>query len=259
MKKINPGIRSKVMMASVVIGFMLFLSGLMAFFEFWRMNRYVSEMISNNISSVNASRNLLNACDAYHGVISYSISSDQTGEIPSRLSSGMFESGLDDIYSTFTTGKERVMADSVRYAYSAYMQVAMEIQDVWYQGMELRKNWYFDRLQTVYEKLRGYIQSLAVVSQNALTDNYDNLRDSYYRSIMPVIVSISAGILLIVLFNYFLNLFLITPVLKMNRGLREYREYGKAYDVTFDYGGDQIQEMNTLVKDITEEHKANQR
>jgi hypothetical protein len=41
----------------------------------------------------------------------------------------------------------------------------------------------------------------------------------------------------------------------MTKGLKDYKENNKTYNVTFDHGGDQIQEMNSLITDILEENK----
>ena len=47
--KIKLGVRSKIFTASLIISLMLVLSGAMAFFEFGRMSRYISDFISNSI------------------------------------------------------------------------------------------------------------------------------------------------------------------------------------------------------------------
>ena len=118
-----------------------------------------------------------------------------------------------------SSDSERQMADSVRYAYSAYMQVAQEIESVWLRPQEERTDWYFNRLQTVYTKLRGYLQRLSDTSQSAITDSYNSLQDSYYRSIMPGVIASAASIVLIILFVYFLNHYVVHPMLRMSRGL----------------------------------------
>ena len=82
---------------------------------------------------------------------------------------------MERLYKVLASDSERQMADSVRYAYSAYMQVAQEIESVWLRPQEERTDWYFNRLQTVYTKLRGYLQRLSDTSQSAITDSYNSL------------------------------------------------------------------------------------
>ena len=261
--KVKLGIRSKIYVASLVIVLMLLLSGVMAFFEFGRMSRYISNLISSSIMTVdltrnllNLTRNLLNTCDRYHSDLFRQIGDDGLLAQPETIPTDEFESSIDRLYTVMRSAEERQMTDSVRYAYSAYMQVSREIESVWLRPQEERTDWYFNRLQVVYEKFRNYLQRLSDSSQTILTDNYNSLQDSYYRSIMPGVVANAASIILIILFVYLLGLYVIKPVVKMSRGLRDYRQSGKSYNVTFDYGGDQIQSMNEEIKEIIDENKS---
>lgn len=256
MKLKELGIKHKVLLGSVAIGLMLFFAGIIAFFEFSRMSNYVSTLISDNIASVNTSRYLMNISDEYNTRILEIIGDDDLYSIPEIKSDVDFIKMLEDLEDHFTTQGEKKMADSVLYSYVAYMHVVNEVHSVWNEGYSSRREWYFERLQVVYDKMKGYIQSLTTISQNALADNYNKLNDSFYRSIMPIIIAVSAGIVLVILFNYFLNLFILTPLIKINKGLKSYKEYNKSYDVKFDFGGDQLQELNSNIKDIIEENKS---
>lgn len=258
-KKIKLGIRSKIYLASLVIVLMLMLSGVMAFFEFGRMSRYISNMISGSIVSVDLARNLLNTCDSYHADLFRQIGEDGLLAQPEMIPTEAFESSIDRLYEVLVSKEARQMADSVRYAYSAYMQVSMEVEHIWLETQDVRTDWYFNRLQTVYEKFRNYLQRLSDTVQTTLTDNYDSLQDSYYRSIMPGVVANAASIMLILLFNYFLVQYVVQPVVRMSRGLRDYRQSGKAYNVNVDNGGDQIQIMNEEIKEIIDENKSSRR
>ncbi|HJB44857.1 MAG TPA: MCP four helix bundle domain-containing protein [Candidatus Coprenecus merdipullorum] len=255
-KKIKLGIRSKIYAASLVIALMLLLSGAMAFFEFGRMSRNISDFISNSILSVDLTRNLLNTSERYHSDLFRQIGGDGLLAQPETIPADEFEEGMERLYTVLASDNERNMADSVRYAYSAYMQVAQEIESVWLRPQEERTDWYFNRLQTVYTKLRGYLQRLSDTSQSAITDSYNSLQDSYYRSIMPGVIASAASIVLIILFVYFLSHYIVRPMLRMSRGLSDYRCSGKTYSVTFDYGGDQIQAMNEDIKEIIDENKS---
>lgn len=254
MKRLNFGIRTKIISASIVIMSVLLLSGIIAFFEFGRMSKDISSLISDNIKCVNISRNLLSISDAYQSEIFQQIS-DESRIHPELISMDPFEVDLKSIAATFTRRKESELVDSVRYAYSAYMQVALDIDKIWSYPQEIRNDWYFNKLKVVFDKFRHYLQLMADSSQDALTDNYNTMNDSFYRSIMPSVVSIGAGIVMVILFIYFLNLYFVRPILKMAKGLKDYKENNKTYNITFDHGGDQIQEMNTLITDILEENK----
>ncbi len=240
-------------MASTILVFMLMLSAMIAFFEFGRMSRHVSEVISNNVTSVDISRNLLNLCDRYNSSLFQNLNEDRLVNVPVILPADEFEENIELLRKTVRSRAERNLVDTVRYAYSAYMQVAIEVEHIWLQPRDIRTDWYFQNLQRSFDDLRYYLQRLSSRSQGALAGNYDSLKDSYYRSIMPGIVAIGASIILVLLFSFFLNIYVLKPILKMHKGIKDYRDYNKKYDVTFDYGGDQIQEMNNDIKDLLDD------
>ena len=178
-------------------------------------------------------RNLLNTSERYHSDLFRQIGGDGLLAQPETIPADEFEAGMERLYTVLASDRERQMADSVRYAYSAYMQVALEIESVWLRPQEERTDWYFNRLQTVYMKLRGYLQRLSDTSQSAITDSYNSLQDSYYRSIMPGVIASAASIILIILFVYFLNHYVVPPMLRMSRGLSHYHRTGQGYAVSF--------------------------
>ncbi|MPN49736.1 hypothetical protein SDC9_197358 [bioreactor metagenome] len=71
---------------------------------------------------------------------------------------------------------------------------------------------------------------------------------------MPGIIAVGAGVLLVILFNYFLNLYFISPIILISRGIKNFREYRKSYNVQFD-NDDELQDLNTEVKSIIDENK----
>ena len=77
------------------------------------------------------------------------------------------------------------MADSVLYAFTAYMHIMNRAPEVWEGPYIGRINWYFNDLYPVYMKLRNDIPSLTSISQASLPDNSYHLSDIFYRSLIP--------------------------------------------------------------------------
>ena len=156
---------------------------------------------------------------------------------------------FSDIRSSFKTDAENAAADSVVFAYAAYMQVSREAGNVWLSDPTERRDWFFNRLQPVYSQLCDYIQKLTFTCQDTLIANSQSMQESFQRSIMPPLVSLLLGLMLVLLFNYYLNYYLINPLLKVTKGIQGYRRYNKPYNVTLDTL-DEISELNETVKDI---------
>ena len=241
------GIRRRVLLGCIALCLILFTSSLISFFEFGTMNNYVTEVVADNIRSINYSRELLTAAESYNLKLMYEI--DGSYEDLGNVSDKELIEAFSDIRSSFKTKAENAAADSVVFAYAAYMQVAREAKNVWLSDPTVRRDWFFNRLQPVYNKLSDYIQRLTFTCQDTLIANSQNMQERFQRSIMPPLISLLMGLLLVLLFNYYLRYYLINPLLKVSKGIQNYRRFNKPYNVTLDTL-DEIAELNENVKDI---------
>ncbi len=246
------GIRKKIFLGFVVIGTVLLLSGVLAIYEFISMRQSISTLVSDNIKSINSSYLLLEVTDEYNFALLKSMGDEQNVVIPDIKQDTRFSDYLTDL--KYTNEQEQSMADSVVYAYTAYIHIMKEAPRVWQESYQDRRLWYFERLYPVYMKLRGYIQQLTAISQEALVENSKNLSDSFYRSLMPCVVAVGIGIVLVMLFNYFINFYFIRPILSITKGISNYILYRKSYNVVIE-NYDELQDLNQNVSELIDTNK----
>lgn len=156
----KPGIKRKVLAGCIILAVILFFSSLISIFEFSRMNRYVSGVIADNIRSINAARELLSVSEQYNVSLMNGLVLEGAAEKLEAYPVAPQEelvASFEDLSKRFVTTEERAAADSVLYAYAAYMQVVAEADRMWTQDFDARQHWFFNRLQPVYVKFRGYM------------------------------------------------------------------------------------------------------
>lgn len=248
------GIRKKISLGFVVIGSILFLSSIIAVFEFNRMRNSVTDLMKANINSINTSRKLMELTDEYNFILLSRVITDSALIADEIIYDNRFDNYISSIKNNFTSDIEISVADSLTATYEHYLTVIGETREVMTMTADARKEWYDTKLKPVYNNLRKYKKELGALTQQALADNTNELQEGYYRSIMPGIIAVSAGIILVLLFNYFINLYFISPLLLISKGIKNYREFRKSYNVQFD-NDDEIQEINSDVKSIIEENK----
>ncbi len=243
----------------MILGFILLLSSLIAIFEFVKMRRTVGKVVTDDIVSINTTRKLLDMADQYNFELLSTMGDSTYTDIttmPTISDDDKFIDTLLSIRNHFKTVSERQVADSIRYAYVVYAHMLEEAKGVWNAPRyQTKKDWYFERMYPVYTKLRSYIKDLNYSSQKALKNNSDELSEGFYRSLMPCVVAVGIGILLLFLFNYYLNFYFFNPMVRINRALRNYKLTRKTYDVSIE-SDDEVEELNENVKDIVREHKA---
>ena len=140
------GLKKKISLGFVLIGTILLLSSLIAIYELVSMRRTISTVISDNIYSINASRLLLEITDEYNFVLLKGIGEDTTASIPDLATDTRFVNHLNEVKNFFSNEQERKMADSVLYAFTAYMHIMNRAPEVWEGPYIGRRNWYFNDL-----------------------------------------------------------------------------------------------------------------
>ena len=247
MAKNMKGIKTKVWLGCFVLGLILFFSGIISVYEMRSMNKFVSDVITDNVQSIDAAKELLAVAEEHNLSLMYGIEKDFSAV--DSVDVEEFGTMFEEMRGTFHTPAEQRAADSVKFAYAAYMQVVGEASDIWQFDEYIRREWFFDRLQPVYIKFRGYLRNLTNETERNLIANSRNLQDNYHRSAMPSFISMLLTLVLVVLFNYYLNYYLVNPLLRMNRGIRDFRRFGRKYDEKID-NSDEIAELNTNIKDL---------
>ena len=86
-----------------------------------------------------------------------------------------------------------------------------------------------------------------------LRNNSADFDAGFYRSIIPGVVSVGAGLLLVMLLMYFIMVNYVNPLYRMSDGVDNYRAIGKRHTYTFD-GDDQLANINTGLSELMEDN-----
>ena len=249
------GMRGKLIMSLGAIAAVLLLSSVISVMEYSKMSSYVSDLISKDINSINDSRRLGEAAEEYNLAILAAIGDGSVTELPDFDTQG-FMRKCDSLSTAFSSTS--ALADSVKYSYSAYMLTSLELGFVIKSDFINTRDWYFERLQPRFGRLRKDIDNLSLAIYDDLRFNSENMDSSLYRSIIPGIVAVGVGLLLVVMLLLFMLSYYVRPTYRMAAGLTAYRSYGKRYTVDFD-GDDQLKEINEGITELTSENQTLQR
>ena len=246
-------IKMKMVLALSAIAVILITSGVISILEYRRMSTYVSDMIADDINSINVAQKLATVTDEYNLQILAVIGDDSLNSLPDFDQQG-FVSYCDSLRSSISGGNVLQLTDSVLYSYSAYMLTSLELEQVVHSDFIDSRTWYFERLQPSFKRLNGDIDRLSQAIYDDLQANSEDFDQGFYRSIIPVVVAVAVGILLVIMLMFFIISYYVNPLNKMLSGLDDYQASGRRYSYTFD-GDDQLVELNEGITDLTEENR----
>ena len=242
---------AKLTLSLSAIAVILVVSSIISLLEYRRMSSYVSGLIADNINSINVAQKLSEVTDRYNLDI-LSVIGDEQALLPT-FNQEEFVTRCDSLKKNLTSVSLLPLADSVMYSYAAYMLTTLEFEDVLLSDFIDSRTWYFDRLQPKYNRLRSDIDALSAGMYNDLKKNSETFERGFYRSIIPGLVAVLAGLILVVLLLFFILAYYVRPIYKMLAALRDYRSIGKRYTYDFE-GDDQLSELNAGISELAGEN-----
>ena len=254
LREFRLSLRMKITLAFSAIAVVLLMSSIISVLEYRHMSNYVSDLIAGNVNNIHRTQELVAAVDGYNLELLAVIGDETTAALPD-FDRDAFLSRCEALKEGLGVNRAVDMADSVVYAYSAYMLASMELEEVAKSSFINTRDWYFNRLQPLFGRLRGYLDMLSGIMYEELEVNSRDFDSGFFRSIIPSTVAITVGILLVFLLLSYILSYYVKPIYRMLESLRDYLGYRRRYTYTFD-GNDQLNELNSAVTDLAEENRA---
>lgn len=234
------------------IAAVLLLSGIISILEYRRMSDYVSDLIASNIESINLSQRLADITREYDQQMLAVVVTNDISMIPD-FDLDDFTAQADSLKASVRSNLGMEMVDSVVVSFDAFMRTSMKFDEVFLADSVDTGEWFFGTLQPRYNEFRNDINVLNESIHDDLQTNSANFDAGFYRSIIPGVVSVCAGLLMIFLLLYFIMVNYVNPIYRISDGIDVYKATGRVFKYAFD-GDDQLANINAGVSDLTEEN-----
>lgn len=251
-REVKPSMRRKLTFSLGSLAALLLLSGIISIIEYRRMSDYVSELIAANIKSIALSQKLADITEEYnHQMLSVVVQNDIS--LMPDFNLAHFNAQADSLKNSFTSQTALPMVDSVATSFNDFMRTSLKFDEVFLADNVNTGEWFFGTLQPSYNKFRQDMMVLNDMIHAELRKNSADFDAGFYRSIIPGVVSVGAGLLLILLFFYFVMVYYVNPIYKMSAGVDNYRLSGRRHGYEFD-GDDQLANINSGLSELIEEN-----
>ncbi|MCR4843478.1 MAG: hypothetical protein K5843_00635 [Bacteroidales bacterium] len=248
-------LRMKITLSLSAIAVVLLMSSIISVLEYRHMSNYVSSLIAGNVNNIHRTQELVAAVDGYNLKMLAVIGDDTFTALPAFDCDGFLDRCNALKGSLGENPEAQAWADSVIYAYSAYMLASTEVEDVYESSFIDTRDWFFTRLQPLFTRMRIYLDGLSASLYEELETNSKDFDSGFFRSIIPSSVAVSVGIILVFLLMFYIQTYYVTPLYRMLRNLRDYLGYRRRYTYMFD-GNDQLGDLNSSITELTEENRS---
>ena len=248
----KPSIRKKTILSLGTIAVILVLSGVISILEYRRMSEYVSGVVTANIKSITLSRQLSDITEEYnHQMLSVVLANDLS--MMPEFDEEYFMSYSDTLKNSITSQTTLPVVKQVDSSFVKFIETSKRFDEVFLADTISTGDWFFQTLQPAYNDFCHDMTDLNSALHKELQDNSVHFDASFYRSIIPGVICVSAGLLLVMLLMYFTIANYVNPIYKIAEGLNAYKSSGKRYGYQME-GDDHLADINSGVTEIIEEN-----
>lgn len=247
------GLRRRVTVGFVSIVCLLFFSGMVSFVELNHLSRDTGEILKANQRNVELASEMLDAADEQNtAMINLSVFGDKSYDSLCRASMERLErtlltaqeesaekSFLDSL--AFATTEMRILTDNfLAFGAAAPADAKREMPDT------VGIHWYNHEYEAIYGRLTAAIKTYMTSTQGSLAPRAELVKNNAYRAVTPVLISLAVMIAIVLMLFYFMTIYCVNPIVRMNKALGDYL----SFRVPFIVKGDMRDEMLELKEKI---------
>ena len=256
------GMRKRVTVGFLSIVCLLFFSGMVSFIELSRLSRDTGEILGANQRNIELAREMLDAVHAQNvAMVRRSVFGDRSYDSLCRAGVDRLEQALltaqaealDKSYLdslAFATTELRVLTDN--FLASGIGGASADSLSGSRAGVRtavvdsLGSRWYNKVYEVQYDKLISAINNYMTSTQSSLAPRAERMKTNAYRAVTPVLISLVVMIAIVLMLYYFILVYCVSPVERMDKGLENYL----SFRVPFAVKGELKDEMLTLKEKI---------
>ncbi|MBE6239943.1 MAG: hypothetical protein E7115_00360 [Bacteroidales bacterium] len=252
-KERKPSIRKKAVFSLGSLALIFVLSGAITFLEYRRMSDYVSERISASINSITLSQQLSDITEEYNNKMLAVVLRNDISIMPDTDEHNVFMAQSEVLKNSIGSEEALPILNKIEASFDRFISTSKEFDQVFLADTVDTHEWFFGTLQPAYNQFCHDMSELNAAIHSELQANSINFDESFYRSIVPGIVCICAGLLLVLLLMYFTIANYVNPIYRIAAGLNAYKSSGKRYANIME-GNDHLADINADVSEIIEEN-----
>jgi HAMP domain-containing protein len=247
-------LRLKILSGFLILTVMLFAAGALSIFELMRIGRSVQSLLDENYRSIDAAKNMIEALEREDSGILLMVSGElERGRATIEAADRDFQKALEIAGNNITISGE---ADYVAAILNSYKSFRSQWSPPISGAPKGDLSWYFNQVHPSFLQAKETVNRLRTLNDRTLYDTASALKNRARRSIMPGVIAIIAALIFTAVFNFFINLYFLSPIKKLTEGIRHYIKTGKRSGMRVS-SQDEIGKLAAAIEDLslTQGHK----
>lgn len=227
---------------------MLLIAGTWSLYELRNVGASVQKLLNENYKSVDAAKSMLEALEREDSaVLLLLLGKKDEGRTILQSADASFMEAYATASHNITIQGENDYVAAVKKAYDEYRALwSKPIAETAHEG---NLNWYLQEVHLSFFAAKQSVQNLMSLNDRAMYQMASDLEGRAHRATMPGIIAIASAFIFSIIFSYFINLYVVNPVINLTRGIQQYLDSGKPLDVKVE-SNDELAKLVSSVGDL---------
>lgn len=242
-------IRTKILLGFLMLAVMLAVAGAYSIYELTSISTSVQKLLDDNYKSINAAKQMMEALEREDSGILLLLSGKwKEGRTTIFDAHRNFEKAFDIASHNVTIPGEKDLVDKINAQYQTY-------RSSWDRPIvgteyESNPNWYLDKAHRDFTEVKTTVEKLMALNDSAMYQTASTLKNRAHRAVMPGIVAILTALVFTVIFNFFVNLYVVNPILSIIKAIKNFLQSGEPIKLRIDTS-DELHELGASIVNLT--------
>ena len=242
-------IRTKILLGFLMLAVMLAVAGAYSIYELTSISTSVQKLLDDNYKSINAAKQMMEALEREDSGILLLLSGKwKEGRTTIFDAHRNFEKAFDIASHNVTIPGEKDIVDKINAQYQTY-------RSSWDRPIvgteyESNPNWYLEKAHRDFTEVKTTVENLMALNDSAMYQTASTLKNRAHRAVMPGIVAILTALVFTVIFNFFVNLYVVNPILSIIKAIKNFLQSGEPIKLRIDTS-DELHELGASIVNLT--------
>jgi HAMP domain-containing protein len=246
------GLRGKILFGFLILAIMLFAAGAWSVYEVRTVGTSVQRILDDNYKSINAAKTMIEGLERVDsGVLLLLSGKWKEGRSIVQQADVMFQEGFKTAGKNVTIPGEQDLVEKLATSYGSYK--ALWEKPIVGTQHEKDVDWYFKELHAAFLDVKTSVEDLMTMNDEVMYKTASDLKARAHRAIMPGIIAMLSAFVFALIFNYFVDYYMVSPIIRLTSAIRAFIETNTPVDVkieTKDELGNLVGSIHELLAEI---------
>jgi len=228
LRGIYMGMRKKILFGFVILAIMLFLAGAWSIYELRSVGSSVQSLLDDNYRSINAANSMMEALEREDSAILLLLSGHwEQGRKIIESGDRSFQEAFHIAENNITIPEEKTYIAEIQQAYGDYKE--LWIRPIVGTSREKNLDWYFQEAHESFLNVKLTVNRLRALNAQVMYETASQVKEKAHRAVIPGVVAILAALIFTLIFNYFVNHYMVSPIIKMTKSVQDFLKTNKPF------------------------------